>query len=71
MAGVAEFGRNRWPLGLFWRMLVGSEDGFAVLCKRKSDPRIPPSEVLASATWEAGRKSVEGPKETKRKHRVS
>lgn len=32
-------------------MLVGSEDGFAVLCKRKSDPRIPPSEVLASATW--------------------
>lgn len=32
-------------------MLVGSEDGFAVLCKRKSDLRIPPSEVLASATW--------------------
>lgn len=32
-------------------MLVGSEDGLAVLCKRKSDPRIPPSEVLTSATW--------------------
>lgn len=31
-------------------MLVGSEDGLAVLCKRKSDPRIPPSEVLTSAT---------------------
>lgn len=32
-------------------MLVGSDDALAVFCKRKGDPRMPPSEVSASKTW--------------------
>lgn len=32
-------------------MLVGSDGGLAVLCKRKGDLRMPSSELLASKTW--------------------
>lgn len=32
-------------------MLVGSDGGLAIFCKRKGDLRMPPSEVLASKMW--------------------